>query len=90
MKVQNFFVQMFTAHSGLSSKRVCGFIGWIICLFICVWCTVCNIQAPDVSDWLFICSTSLLGLDSVTGMFGKKKGLSDIKPDIKEDKKPMM
>ena len=28
---------MFTAHSGLSSKRVCGFFGWVACLFICLW-----------------------------------------------------
>ena len=85
MKTQNFFIKMFTAHSGLSSKRVCGFIGWVVCLFICIWCTVYGTQAPDISDWLFICSTSLLGLDSVTGMIGKRKGLPDLGPnkDIK-------
>ena len=34
MNCNNFFIKMFTAHSGLSSKRVCGFFGWIVCLFI--------------------------------------------------------
>jgi hypothetical protein len=26
-KMKEFFLKMFTAHSGLSSKRVCGFFG---------------------------------------------------------------
>ncbi len=37
MNCNNFFIKMFTAHSGLSSKRVCGFFGWVACLFICLW-----------------------------------------------------
>lgn len=50
--MKNFFIKMFTAHSGLSSKRVCGFLGWLVCLFIC--------------------STSLLGIDSIVGIWYKK------------------
>ena len=71
---------MFTAHSGLSTKRVCGFIGWIVCLFICVWCTILVIQAPEIIDLLFVCSTSLLGIDSITGIWKK-----NINIDKKED-----
>lgn len=71
---------MLTAHSGLSSKRLCGFIGWIVCLFICVWCTILVIQAPEIIDLLFICSTSLLGIDSITGIWKK-----NINIDKKED-----
>lgn len=59
---------MFTANSGLSSKRVCGFLGWIVCLFICIYCTILVIPAPEIIDMLFICSTSLLGIDSITGI----------------------
>ena len=51
MKCTNFFIKILTAHSGLSSKRLCGFAGWVVCLFIC--------------------STSLLGIDSVTGIWKK-------------------
>lgn len=47
--MKEFFLKMFTAHSGLSSKRVCGFFGWLVCL----------------------CSTSLLGIDSITGIWHK-------------------
>ena len=64
---------MFTAHSGLSSKRVCGFFGWIVCLFICVWCTIKVIESPEIVDMLFICSTTLLGADSVVKIFNRKK-----------------
>lgn len=60
--MKEFFLKMFTAHSGLSSKRVCGFFGWLVCLFICVYCTIMVIPAPEVVELLFICSTSLLGI----------------------------
>lgn len=67
--MKEFFLKMFTAHSGLSSKRVCGFFGWLVCLFIC--CTIMVIPAPEVVELLFICSTSLLG--SITRIWHKNK-----------------
>lgn len=70
--MRDFFIKMFTAHSGLSSKRVCGFIGWIVCLFISIYCTILVIPAPDIVNMLFICSTSLLGIDSITSIWTKK------------------
>lgn len=66
--MKNFFIKMFTAHSGLSSKRVCGLLGWLVCLFICIWCTIYVIPAPEIVQLLFICSTSLLGIDSIVGI----------------------
>lgn len=71
--MKDFFIKMFTAHSGLSSKRICGFLGWIVCLFICLYCTITAIPAPEIIDMLFICSTSLLGIDSITGIWHKPK-----------------
>lgn len=71
MKCTNFFIKILTAHSGLSSKRLCGFAGWVVCLFICIWCTILVIPAPEIVDLLFICSTSLLGIDSVTSIWKK-------------------
>lgn len=70
--MKNFFIKMLTAHSGLSSKRVCGFLGWLVCLFICIWCTIYVIPAPEIVQLLFICSTSLLGIDSIVGIWYKK------------------
>lgn len=68
----NFFKQLVTSGSGTSSKRFSGMIGWAVCLAICIYCTVEQIQAPDVIDFLFVCSTSLLGIDSVANIFSKK------------------
>ena len=47
MKCTNFFIKILTAHSGLSSKRLCGFAGWVVCLFICIWCTILVIPADS-------------------------------------------
>lgn len=69
--MKRFFIKMFTAHSRLSSKRVCGFFGWITCLFICIYCTITVTPSPEIIDMLFICSTSLLGIDSITGIWHK-------------------
>lgn len=66
MKFKEFVLKMFTANSGVSSKRVCGFIGWLACLGICIYCTIKSSPAPDICEMLFICSAGLLGLDSVT------------------------
>lgn len=67
--MKDFFIKMFTARSGLSSKRVCGFLGWLVCLFICIWCTITTTAAPVIVEMLFICSTSLLGIDSITSIW---------------------
>lgn len=69
----NFFIKMVTAHSGLSVKRVCGFLGWITCIFISLYCTITLIPAPEIIDMLFICSTSLLGIDSLSNIIHGRK-----------------
>lgn len=77
MNCNNFFIKVFTAHSGLSSKRVCGFFGWVVCLFICVWCTIKVIESPEIVDMLFICSTTLLGADTITSIWRKNVNKSN-------------
>jgi hypothetical protein len=62
---------MLSAESGVSSKRVAGFLGWIVCLSITIWSTIYTIPTPDIVEMLFICSTSLLGIDSITGIWKK-------------------
>ena len=64
--------KIFESRSGVSSKRLCGFMGWLVCLFVCIYCTVCAIPAPQIVEILFICSTSLLGIDSITGIWKKE------------------
>lgn len=72
MTFLDFVTDIFKSRSGVSSKRICGFLGWVVCLFICMWCTICVIPAPEIVEILFICSTSLLGIDSITGIWKKE------------------
>lgn len=77
MKFTQFLTQMFTSNSGLSSKRVSGFLGWMVCLCICVYCTLLGIQAPEIVEMLFVCTTSLLGIDCVTKIWRKNINKND-------------
>lgn len=63
---------MFTAHSGTSSKRICGTFGWVITVGVLIYCTIKCIQAPTFIDTFIIASTALLGVDSVTGIWKDK------------------
>ena len=69
--MKQFIKNMLSAESGVSSKRVAGFLGWIVCLVITIFSTIYAIPAPDIVEMLFICSTSLLGIDSITGIWKK-------------------
>ena len=68
-RVQTFLKQMVTSHSGISSKRVCGVIGFVAVLFVLIYCTVQGIQAPAMIDTFIYAICLLLGIDSVTGIW---------------------
>lgn len=78
--MKQFIKSIFLAQKGsISSKRVCGVVGWIICLLICIYCTVKVIQAPVLADSILIGSATLMGVDSVTGIWKNKKDTNIIK-----------
>lgn len=60
------------SRSGVSSKRICGFLGWLVCLFIVIYCTILCIQAPLIAEILFYCSSGLLGIDAIMYPFRKR------------------
>ena len=70
-KLTNFVKLMFTSESGISSKRVSGFTGWIVFRGIIIYCTLHNQEAPVITDTLAICSTALLGIETVTSIWRK-------------------
>ena len=72
MKFSEYFQKIFMSRSGVSSKRICGFLGWLVSLFIVVYCTINVIQAPAIAEILFYCSSGLLGIDAVMSPFRKK------------------
>lgn len=69
--MKEFLKQIITSHSGISSKRVCGVLGWIICLGITIYCQITNNQAPEIANTVLYCCLGLLGVDSVTNIFKK-------------------
>lgn len=71
MKFITFLKQVFTSHSGVSSKRLCGVVGWFVCLGVLIYCAVNVIQAPLMIDTVLLCCMGLLGIDSVTSIWKK-------------------
>lgn len=70
-KVQDFLKQIITSHSGISSKRVCGVLGFLAILFVLMYCTIMGVQAPLMIDTFIYAICLLLGIDSVTGIWKK-------------------
>lgn len=69
--MKEFLIKLITAHTGVSSKRVCGILGWLLCLVITIYCTIANIEAPQVTDTVLYCCMGLLGIDSITSIWRK-------------------
>ena len=69
--MKEFLTKLITAHTGISSKRVCGILGWLVCLSINIGCSIANIEVLMVTDTVLICCMGLLGIDSVTGIWRK-------------------
>lgn len=60
---------MITSHSGISSKRVCGVLGFLVIMFVIVFCTIAQIQAPIIIETFIWAVCMLLGIDSITGIW---------------------
>lgn len=71
-KLLNFLKQIITSHSGISSKRVCGVIGFLTVIGILIYCTINVIQAPIMIEPFMYIICALLGIDSITGIFYNK------------------
>lgn len=70
--MKDFFIKLITAHTGISSKRVCGIIGFITVVMQLLYCTVMQIQAPNITEIFIYAVCLLLGIDSVTSIFKNK------------------
>lgn len=69
----NWLKEILSARSGrLSSKRVCGAMGWLFIVAILVYCTIAGVQAPVFIDTFMLCCMGLLGIDSVTSIWDTK------------------
>ena len=68
-KIKEYLKLMITSHSGISSKRVCGVLGFLVIMFVIIFCTVTSIQAPVILETFIWAVCMLLGIDSVTGIW---------------------
>lgn len=71
-KIKEFLKQVITSHSGVSSKRVCGCIGFLVIVFVLIFCTVQGIQAPGILETFIWAVCMLLGIDSIMSPFCQK------------------
>ena len=68
-KIKEYLKLMITSHSGISSKRVCGVLGFLVIMFVIIFCIVTSIQAPVILETFIWAVCMLLGIDSVTGIW---------------------
>lgn len=50
-----------------------GALGWLVCLFVVLYCTITCIQAPTIAEILFYCSSGLLGIDAIMFPFKNRR-----------------
>lgn len=87
MKFGEFIVAALRSDSGVSSKRLSGFIGWVFCMVAIAYLCVTGKESPAILDTFLICSASLLGLDTVmTAINSFRKGNIDKSLDKTVDK----
>lgn len=70
--------------SSSSSKRLFGGIGYLISAGLVTYCTIAGKQAPDILELFIICSVSLLGIDSITNIWNKKKANESKSSEFKQ------
>ena len=70
--MKEFIKSMLRGESGISSKRVCGVLGWLISIGVIVYCTATKQQAPEIMDTFILGIMGLLGIDSVTNIWKQK------------------
>lgn len=68
-KIKKYIKLMITSHSGISSKRVCGALGFLVIMFVIVFCTVTSVEAPVILETFIWAVCMLLGIDSVTSIW---------------------
>lgn len=65
MKFSTFIRSMFTAQSGISTKRVGGMIGLLAITVWITYVTIMNKKIPDLAEIFTICVFSLMGIDTI-------------------------
>ena len=75
---------MFTAQSGVSTKRVGGLMGMVAIIVWITYVVVVDRSIPDIAEIFTICVFSMLGLDTIPksiDAFRRNKKCNEIKQD---------
>lgn len=81
MTTKQFLTSIFLNQpNSISSKRICGTLGWLLCLVILGYCTFKQVQAPVMIDSIVIASTTLLGVDSIANIWKDNRDSNDYYP----------
>lgn len=93
MRATEFMRKMFTSQSGISSKRMCGFMGWVSCIVWISYYVFTKHDIPGIVEVFIMSSVALLGLDTIPKSISSfNKGRCDGCPKknsckpLKEDK----
>ena len=70
--MKQFIKKVLASHSGISSKRLCDVIGWLIVIITLFYCAITCKQAPTMIDTFMFCCLGLLGIDSITDIWKKE------------------
>ena len=84
MRFATFIRQMFTAQSGISTKRVGGLMGMVAIIVWITYVVVVDRSIPDIAEIFTICVFSMLGLDTIPksiDAFRRNKKCNEIKQD---------
>ena len=66
MKFTEFLKLVVSSQSGISSKRVCGILGWLAAVGWITWCVVSGKDTmPEMTETFMICCIILLGVDTI-------------------------
>lgn len=68
----NFIKNLFNSRGNISSKRVCGLLGWLVVIGINMYCVIERVEAPHITYDLLYVSAALLGVDSIMNGFRRK------------------
>ena len=70
--MKRFIKDMLTNGTGVSSKRINGTLGWLLCSFVFIYSSISKGLGEYHLLYMGFC-TALLGLDSVFKMFKNRK-----------------
>lgn len=84
MKFVSFIKAVMTAQSGISSKRLCGVLGWLCTIGWITYYVVVKKDMPGILETFMICTVTLLGIDTIPKSINAFKKDKPCQTDLKK------